>query len=138
LRQAGESCELTKQQVEVYKSETEKEPLHEELATLETQIQVCKAAVAGAKSTQVATMASIFSTVTRFLWRWKNSWDKIVTEQTKKDKWTELHGHEHKGPHCKTMGTFEDCMMLFLKTFFVNNATEDMKFYMTCLKNPNG
>ena len=38
LRQAKESRKLTKKQVEVCKSETEKEPLCEELVTLEIQI----------------------------------------------------------------------------------------------------
>ena len=28
-------------------------------------------------------------------------------------------------------------MMLFLKTVFVNNTAEDMKFYVICLKKPN-
>jgi hypothetical protein len=67
LRQARESRDLTKQQVEVCETEAEKEPLREELATLETEIKACKAAIAGAKSNQTATMASIFSTATNFL-----------------------------------------------------------------------
>ena len=67
LKQARESRELTKQQVEVCEFETRKEPLREELATLEIQIKACKAAVAIAKSTQVATMALIFSTATKFI-----------------------------------------------------------------------
>jgi hypothetical protein len=46
----------------------------------------------------------------------------------------DLHGLEHEGPHGKTMAAFKDCMMLFLKTVFANNAAEDMKFHMTCLK----
>jgi hypothetical protein len=139
LRQARESCELTKQQVEVFESETKKEPLHDEHATLKTQIKVCKAAVAGAKLTQVTTMASIFSMVTNFVrGDGKTPWDKIVTEQTEKDKWKDLRSHEHKGPHGKTMAAFEDCMMLFLKMVFANNMAEDMKFYMTCLKKPIG
>jgi hypothetical protein len=62
LKQARESRGLTKQQVKVCESETEKEPLRWELATLETPIKACKATVASAKSNQIATMASIFST----------------------------------------------------------------------------
>ena len=128
-----------KQQVEVCKSETEKELLRGKLATLETQIKACKAAVASAKSTQIATMTLIFSTATIFLCGdGKTLWDKTVTEQTKKDKWTDLHGLKHEGPHGITMAAFEDDMMLFMKTVFTNNAAEDMKFYMTCLKNPIG
>jgi hypothetical protein len=50
----------------------------------------------------------------------------------------DLHGLEHESPRGKTMATFEDCMMLFLKTVFANNAAEDKKFYMTCLKKPIG
>jgi hypothetical protein len=48
-----------------------------------------------------------------------------------------LHG-EHEGPCGKTMATFKDCMMLFLKTVFANHVAEGMKFYMTCLKNEIG
>jgi len=137
LKQARESRDLTKQQVEVCKSETEKEPLQGELATLKTQIKACKAAMASAKLTRTATMVLIFSTASIFLrGDGKTSRDKIVTKQTDKDKWMDLCGLEHEGPHSKTMATFEDCMMLLLKTFFTNNAAEDMKFYMTCLKKP--
>jgi len=64
LKQARESCDLMKEQVEVCKSETEKEPLRWELVTLETQIKACKADVASAKSNQIATMALIFSMAT--------------------------------------------------------------------------
>jgi hypothetical protein len=80
LKQAKESHDLMKQQVEVCESETKKESLCGELATLETQIKACKASVASAKSAQIATMASIFSTATIFLCRdGRTPWDKIVT-----------------------------------------------------------
>jgi len=139
LKQVRESCDLTKQQIEVCELEIEKEWLHGELATCETQIKACKAAIASAKSTQISIMASIFSMARIFLCRdGKTPWDKIVTEQTEKDRWTDLRGLEHKGPHGKTMAAFEDCMMLFFKTVFTNNTVEDMKFYMSCLKNPIG
>ena len=69
LKWARESHDLTKQQ-EVCESETKKEPLCGELATLKTQIKECKVAITSAKSTEVATMASIFSTATFFMWRW--------------------------------------------------------------------
>ena len=55
-----------KQQVQVCESETNKEPLRGELATLEPQMKACTAVVTSAKSAQVATMASIFSTATIF------------------------------------------------------------------------
>jgi hypothetical protein len=104
-------------------------PLREELATLEIQIKACKTAGVSAKSAQVATMASIFSTATNFLCGdGKTPWDKIVAKQTEKDKWMDLHGLEHEGPHGKLTAAFEDCMMLFLKMVFVNNIAEDMKF----------
>ena len=67
LKQARESRDLMKQQVEVCESETEKESLCGELATLETQIKAYKAAIASAKLAQIATMASIFSTAAIFL-----------------------------------------------------------------------
>ena len=77
LKQARESRDLMKQQAEVCESETKKEPLRGELATLETQIKACKAAVASAKSAQVATMASTCNTVTNFLCGdGKTPWDK--------------------------------------------------------------
>ena len=53
------------------------------------------------------------------------------------DPWTDLRGEEHLGVRGKTMSAFRDVMTLFLKTVFSNNAGEDMKFYMTCLKKPN-
>lgn len=62
LKQARESHDLTKQQLKICESETKKEPLHVELAILKTQIKTCKAAIASAISTPIATMASIFST----------------------------------------------------------------------------
>jgi len=127
----------SKQQVKVCKSETKKEPLCGELATLETQIKACKTAVTSANSAQITTMMSIFSTVTFFSGDGKIQWKKIVTKQTNNDKWADLCGLKHKDPCSKTIATFKDSMMLFLKTVFANNASEDMKFSMTCLKKIN-
>jgi hypothetical protein len=132
LKWARESHDLMKQQVEICKSETKREPLRGELTTLETQIKACKAAVASAKMTQITTMVSIFSMATIFLCGdGKTLWDRIVTKQTKKEKWKHLCSLKHEGPCSKTMAAFEDCMMLILKTVFANNVAEDMKFYMT-------
>jgi len=58
-----------KQQLEVCILETKKEPLHEELTILKTQIKACNAAIAGVKSNQTAIMVLIFSTKTNFLLR---------------------------------------------------------------------
>jgi hypothetical protein len=115
--------------------EADKASLHEELARHNEVIKELKAAVAEAKQEQVAAMAAIFSTTANFLrGDGKVPWDRIVTEQTEKDPWTNLLGVEKSGVRGKTMAAWEDCFMLMLKTVFPNNAAEQQKFYLTLLR----
>eukprot|EP00956_Cyclotella_meneghiniana_P001312 scaffold1404_cov37-Cyclotella_meneghiniana.AAC.16 len=64
----------------------------------------------------------------------KTPWDKIVSEQTERDPWTNLRGVEQSGVRGKTLKARKDYFILMLKTVFANNAAEQQKFYLTCLR----
>ncbi len=118
-------------QIENSVLESDRVPLHEEVAKHNKNIKVCRAAVAAAKEEMTAAMATIFSTTTNFFGGdGKTPWDNIVHEQTEKDPWTNLRGEEQSGVHGKTMAAWQDCFVLMLKTMFSNNAAEQQKFYL--------
>ena len=84
---------------------------------------------------KMAAMATIFSTTANFFrGDGKTPWDKIVTEQTESDPWTNLRGVEQTGIRGKTMTAWEDCYILMKKSVFANNAAEEQKFYLTLLR----
>jgi hypothetical protein len=86
------------EQIENTVLEADKEPLREELDRHSDALKQLKAAVAEAKNEQVEAMATIFATSANFFrGDGKSPWDKIVTEQTEKEPWTNLRGVERSG-----------------------------------------
>ena len=45
-----------------------------------------------------------------------------------------VRGVEQSGVRGKTLEARKDCFILMLKTVFANNAAEQQKFYLTCLR----
>ncbi len=67
----------------------------------------------------------------------KYAWNKIVSEQTASDPYTDLQGCTKKGPKGLSRKLFDDCVMLHLLTVFPNNAAEQERYYITnMLKKP--
>eukprot|EP00956_Cyclotella_meneghiniana_P021003 scaffold37682_cov57-Cyclotella_meneghiniana.AAC.2 len=67
-------------------------------------IKQLKTELAAAKEGCTAAMAIIFSTTSNFFrGDSKTPWDKIVSEQTKRDPWMNLHGVEQYGVCGKTL-----------------------------------
>jgi len=129
--------DLAREQLEGCVLEAEKVTLREEIVHLEQSVTDHKTLVEAAKAEVTSAMLAIFSTASNFMCgEGKAQWDKIVHEQTERDPWLDLRGQEHEGLRGKTKAAFNDCMVLFLKTVFPNNAAEDQKFYMTCLRKP--
>ncbi len=71
----------------------------------------------------------------------KNSWNKIVREQTEADSFKDLQGVSRKGPKGLSRKSFDNCVMFHLLTVFPNNAAEQEKYYLsnpTCSRSPSG
>ena len=138
LKDAKNARELTRENLEAAILEVEKVRLREELALLEKSVTDSKALVETTKGELGTVGRAIFSTAATFMsGEGKAPWDKIVQEQAERDPWVDLRGREHEGLRGYTRAAFDDCMVHFLKTVFANNAAEDQKFYMTCLRKPS-
>jgi hypothetical protein len=61
----------------------------------------------------------------------KNSWNKIVWEQTEADPFMDLQGVSRKGPRGLMWESFNNCVMFHILTVFSNNAAEQEKYYLS-------
>ena len=135
LKKAKDQKELTLREIDESALEADKAMFREQAASQGDDVKKLKAGVAEAKEEVTAAMAVIFSTTSNFFrGEGKTPWDKIVTEQTERDPWTDLRGAEQSGVRGKTWQAWQDCYILMLKTVFANNAAEQQKFYLTCLR----
>jgi hypothetical protein len=60
----------------------------------------------------------------------KYTWNKIVSEQTASDPYTDLQGCTKKGPRGLSHKLFDDCVMFHLLTVYPNNAAEQEQYYI--------
>ena len=135
LKKAKDSKDATAKELEASVCEADKACFRDALNDSVDAIKKLKTELAAAKEECTAAMAIIFSTTSNFFrGDGKTPWDKIVSEQTERDPWTNLRGVEQSGVRGKTLEAWKDCFILMLKTVFANNAAEQQKFYLTCLR----
>jgi len=64
-------------------------------------------------------------------------WDKIVSEQTASETYTDVYGTEHTSKRGKTREAFEECVILHLQTVFKYDAAErELHYISNVLKKP--
>ena len=137
MKKAKSATDLTREDLDAAVLDVEKERLRGEYAPLNKTVAEKKALVETAKEQATTIVTAIFSTAGTFLaGEGKAPWDEIVQGQCERDPWFDLQGHEHEGVRGYTRAAFDDCMVHFKKTVFANNAAEEQKFYLTCLRKP--
>ncbi len=67
----------------------------------------------------------------------KYAWNKIISEQTKRNPFVNLQGIFLEGPRGISCKSFNNCVMFHLLTAFSINAAKQEMYYVTnILKNP--